>query len=63
VVEVGVDLPSDVTFGGPDLDRMFIVSIASGPDPGSANGGPMFVVDGTGFQGRPQPRFLLTGSG
>ncbi|HET6792912.1 MAG TPA: SMP-30/gluconolactonase/LRE family protein [Acidimicrobiales bacterium] len=58
-VDVGVSLPSDVTFGGPDLDRMFVTSIASGTDPASASGGQVVLVEGTGFTGRPEPRFVL----
>jgi sugar lactone lactonase YvrE len=41
--------PTDVTFGGPDLDRLFVVAI----------GGPLFVVDGLGVRGRPEPRVRL----
>ena len=59
IIDTGVDLPSDVTFGGAALDQMFVVSIASGPDPASSNGGQLLVVDGTGYRGRPEPRFRL----
>jgi sugar lactone lactonase YvrE len=51
--------PTDLTFAGPDLDRLYIVSVE---DP---NGGPdslegaLLVVDGLGFQGRLEPRFSL----
>lgn len=40
--------PTDVTFGGPDLDRLYVVSL-----------GPLLVVDGLGTTGRPEPRFTL----
>jgi sugar lactone lactonase YvrE len=62
VVETGVELPSDVTFGGPDLDRMYVVSIAvSLPqmEVASPDAGALMVVEGTGYTGRPEPRFTL----
>lgn len=45
---VALDLPNptDVTFGGPDLDRLFVTAIA----------GPLLVIDGVGVAGRPEPR-------
>jgi sugar lactone lactonase YvrE len=62
-VDATVDLPSDVTFGGPDLDQLFFVSIAvrfedytpitSGP------AGRLMVVDDLGYRGRPEPRLHL----
>jgi len=58
-IEVGVSLPSDVTFGGPDLATMFVTTIASGPDPASAEGGQVFAVENSGFRGLPEPRFSL----
>ena len=62
VIETGVELPSDVTFGGNDLDRIFFVSIAisiGGVEVSSPNAGALMVVDGSGFRGRPEPRFRL----
>jgi L-arabinonolactonase len=41
--------PTDVTFGGPGLDRMFVVTI----------GGPLYAVDGLGVRGRAEPRARL----
>jgi L-arabinonolactonase len=61
-VETGVELPSDVTFGGPDLDRMFFVSIAlsiGGVEVRSPDAGGLMAVDGLGVRGRPEPRFRL----
>ena len=61
-IEVGVELPSDVTFGGADLDRMFVVSIAvplAGVEITSPDAGALLAVDGTGHRGRPEPRFRL----
>jgi sugar lactone lactonase YvrE len=52
--------PTDVTFGGPDLDRMYIVSIAGAPD-GDGFDGALLAVDGLGARGRPEPRFALAG--
>jgi sugar lactone lactonase YvrE len=47
--------PTDVTFGGRDLDRLYVVSI--GGD-GELDGA-LLVVDGLGVTGRPEPRFRL----
>lgn len=61
-VATGVELPSDVTFGGPDLDVMFFVSIAvdfGGVHVTSPHAGCLMRVDGTGFRGRPEPRVRL----
>lgn len=61
-VTPGVELPSDVTFGGPDLDRMFVVSIAlpiGGVEITSPDAGALLAVDGTGHRGRPEPRVRL----
>ena len=62
VVATGVELPSDVTFGGPDLDRLYVVSIAvsiNGVEVTSPDAGGILVVDGLGVAGRPEPRFRL----
>lgn len=62
VIDTGVQLPSDVTFGGDSLDRMFFVSIAISIgeiEVSSPNAGALMVVDDTGFRGRPEPRFRL----
>jgi sugar lactone lactonase YvrE len=48
--------PTDVTFGGPDLDRLYVVSIGGGP--GGRDGG-LLVIDGVGEGGRPEPRCTL----
>jgi sugar lactone lactonase YvrE len=47
--------PTDVTFGGPDLDELFVVST-------SADGeldGALLRIDGLGFVGRPEPRYIV----
>jgi sugar lactone lactonase YvrE len=62
VVDVGVEQPSDVTFGGPDLDRLFVVSIAvplRGEPITSPLAGRLLAVDGLGVGGRLEARFRL----
>jgi sugar lactone lactonase YvrE len=62
LVETGVELPSDVTFGGDALDRMFFVSIAVPVAEiaiTSPNAGALMAVDGVGRRGRVEPRFRL----
>lgn len=61
-IDVGVELPSDATFGGPDLDRMYVVSIAVSIDGNpitAPHAGALMAVDGSGFRGRPEPRMCL----
>jgi sugar lactone lactonase YvrE len=45
--------PTDVTFGGPDLDRLYVVSIGGS---GELDGA-LLVIDGLDVRGRPEPRF------
>ena len=47
--------PTDVAFGGPNLDRLYVVSIAGADELDGA----LLVIDGLGFAGRPEPRFTL----
>jgi L-arabinonolactonase len=61
-IETGVEQPSDVTFGGPDLDRIFFTSIAlpvTVPEIRSDDAGALMVVEGSGHRGRVEPRFKL----
>jgi sugar lactone lactonase YvrE len=61
-LDATVELPSDVTFGGPNLDRMFFVSIAvaiGDIEIRSPNAGALMVADDTGYRGRTEPRFRL----
>jgi sugar lactone lactonase YvrE len=52
--------PTDVTFGGPGLDRLYVVSVAAGPDAGGDGlDGALLVIDGLELTGRPEPRFSL----
>lgn len=60
-VAVPVANPTDATFGGPDLDRMYVVSIAGAPE-GDGLDGALLVIDGLGVRGRPEPRFALHGT-
>ncbi len=50
--------PTDVTFGGRDLDRLFVTSIGLGTDEGTLDGA-LLVIDDLGVTGRPEPRFDL----
>ena len=45
--------PTDVTFGGPMLDRLYVVSVAGD---GQLDGA-LLVIHGLGPRGRPEPRF------
>lgn len=45
--------PTDVTFGGPDLDALYVVSISGDEDLAGA----LVRIDGLGVAGRPEPRF------
>jgi L-arabinonolactonase len=45
-----VENPTDVTFGGPDLSRLYVTAI----------GGPLLVVDALGVTGRLEPRARVT---
>lgn len=61
IVDAPVPLVSSVMFGGPDLDKLYFTSIdgaASGLGlPRDAASGGLFVVEGVGARGRPEPRF------
>ncbi len=52
-VAVPVANPTDVTFGGPGLDRLFVTSVAGGGDLDGA----LLVIDGLECTGRVEPRF------
>lgn len=59
VIEVPPRLASSVMFGGPALDRLFLTSIdgASMGFESDPAGGQLFVIDGLGATGLPEPRF------
>ena len=54
-----VKLVSSVAFGGPDLDRLFVTTIAHGSlgEPAEEGAGALYVIDGLGAKGRPEHRF------
>lgn len=58
-----VDLPvrftSSVTFGGPELDRLYVTTIRHDPPggPSEPDAGSVYVVDDLGVRGIPEPRF------
>jgi sugar lactone lactonase YvrE len=54
-VPLPVANPTDVTFGGPDLDRLYVTSIAGSAADESLDGA-LLVIDGLGMHGRPEPR-------
>ena len=59
-IETGVEMPSDVTFGGSALDTMFFVSISvdvGGFEISSENAGYLMAVEGLGSTGRKESRF------
>ncbi|HYA67996.1 MAG TPA: SMP-30/gluconolactonase/LRE family protein [Acidimicrobiales bacterium] len=53
--------PTDVVFGGPSLDRLFVVSVGLGTE-GHRLDGALLVIDGLGAVGRPEPRFKIRGN-
>ena len=57
-VALPVANPTDVAFGGPGLDRLYVVSIGLGAD-GDALDGALLCIDGLGVRGRPEPRVAL----
>ena len=55
-LDLPVANPADVTFGGPDLDRLYVVTVPLGPDADALDGA-LLVVDDLGVAGRFEPRF------
>jgi sugar lactone lactonase YvrE len=51
--------PTDVTFGGPGLDRLYVTSIAGAPDTDPGLEGALLVIDGLPERGRLEPRAAL----
>jgi L-arabinonolactonase len=53
-VDMPVKLVSSVAFGGPDLDRLFVTTIAHGSlgEASEEGAGALYVIDGLGVQGR-----------
>jgi L-arabinonolactonase len=62
VLDLPMPNPSDVTFGGPELDRLYVTSIALDLGDGrapTAESGCLLAVDGLGVNGQPEARFHL----
>ena len=61
VIEMPVCKITSLAFGGPNLDRLFVTSMAEPPLPKYPGDGPLrgalFAIDGLGITGRPEPRF------
>jgi L-arabinonolactonase len=62
-IDATVDLPSDVTFGGSELDRLFFVSISvtleSYEPITDGRAGQLMVIDDLGYRGLPERRARL----
>jgi sugar lactone lactonase YvrE len=59
IVPMPVKLPASVMFGGPDLDLLYVTTIDPsllGRPPEEGAGG-MFVIEGLGTRGLPEPRY------
>ena len=59
VIDFPTRIPASCMFGGPDLDRLFVPTLSPAflgrtPDPLD---GALFVIDGLGVKGLPEPRF------
>ncbi|HEX4176625.1 MAG TPA: SMP-30/gluconolactonase/LRE family protein [Acidimicrobiales bacterium] len=52
--------PTDVTFGGRRLDRLYVVSVAGGDPNLPGLDGALLVIDDLGVRGRLEPRFRLS---
>lgn len=59
-VEIPASRTTSCAFGGPNLDRLYVTSMidVDHPDnPDDPQAGQLFVVDGLGIKGLPEPRF------
>jgi sugar lactone lactonase YvrE len=52
-----VSNPTDVTFGGPGLDRLYVTTIGMASADDSALDGALLVIEGLDATGRTEPRF------
>jgi sugar lactone lactonase YvrE len=59
VIDMPVSLISSVAFGGPDLDRLYVTTIDPSEFgwPAEEGAGALYVVDGLGVCGTPEPRY------
>lgn len=58
-IDLPIRLPGSVMFGGTNLDRLFVVTIdpANFGQPSEPDAGYMYVIDGLGIRGLPEPRY------
>ena len=59
-IEIPGQLVSSVMFGGPDLDLIYVTTVGGEVLGDRAKGelpGRTLVIEDSGFQGRPEPRF------
>jgi sugar lactone lactonase YvrE len=59
VIDMPVKLPASVMFGGPELDQLYVTTIdpALLGRPSEPGGGELFVIEGLGARGLPEPRY------
>lgn len=59
LLDVPVSYPTNVAFGGPGLDVLYLTSLSKSPNFAgkTANDGGLFRIDGLGIRGLPEPRF------
>ena len=60
IVEVPARKTTSCTFGGPDLDFLYVTSMKDSDDPENPNdpeAGSIYVLGGLGVRGLPEPRF------
>lgn len=59
-LEIPGQVVSSLMFGGTDLERIYVTTLGTpyhGVEPRSAQAGRVLVIDGSGYRGRPEPRF------
>jgi sugar lactone lactonase YvrE len=58
-IDMPVKLVSSVAFGGPNLDQLFVTTIAHGTqgEPTEEGAGALYVIDGLGSKGRPEHHY------
>lgn len=58
-IDLPVKLTSSVCFGGPDLDGLYVTTIEHGrmDEPVEPGAGDLYLVDGLGAKGLPEPRY------
>jgi L-arabinonolactonase len=59
VIDMPVKLPASVMFGGPNLEDLYVTTIdpALLGRPSMPGGGDLFVIEGLGARGLPEPRY------